>query len=113
MKDSESIKIQLKAVLALRNLFNSNIKKQEDNRIKGKKDQSLNDTIGKVSNSTGLRRATISDTLNGKTIPNIITVGLIIMGLGKDFQDFTDEYNKITDVEINKFKLQYHLKGKK
>ena len=58
---------------------------------------------GLASNAL-LRKATINDTLNGKTSPKATTLISIIEAMGFTMKDFGDEYDKITDNDIQEFK---------
>src|SRR5690625_932324 len=59
-------------------------------------------TYRNIYYNSDIREATISDTFNGKTLPTITTLLVIIDRMGYTLKEFTDIYDKITEEEVLK-----------
>ena len=57
-----------------------------------------------VASNALLRKATINDTLNGKTSPKASTLISIVEAMNFTMKDFGDQYDKITEKDIEEFK---------
>jgi len=51
--------------------------------------------------NSDIREATISDTFNGKTLPTITTLLVLVESMGYSLKEFTEVFDEITDEEIN------------
>lgn len=98
----------LRLILSLRKLLLQN-KEAVRNKIVST-DNKL-DTYKDIHYVTDIREATISDTFNGKTVPNAVTLLLIIEGMGYSLNDFTTVYNSVTEKEIRKLNKEIPLRN--
>jgi DNA-binding phage protein len=84
--------IKVKIVISLHKLLQSNGKDAVT--------QSYND----IANAADIRKATVSDTFNGKSSPNSSTLILILKAMGYSLSDFAHIYDTIKDSEVLAFK---------
>lgn len=61
-------------------------------------------SYNKIAIISDLRKATVSDTFNAKTIPSTLTLILILDAMEKSLSDFSKVYETITDSELLAFK---------
>jgi len=62
-------------------------------------------SYNQIALNADLRKATVSDTFNAKSIPNTTTLILILEAMGHTLNDFAKIYDSITDYDINKFRI--------
>lgn len=105
-KSEEYIKIKI--AIALRVLHNRN-KEKYKGKTNSKEDVSSYEKIALNSNGD-MRKATVTSAFDGHTRSAMTTVILIIESMGYKLCDFAEEYDKITDEEINSFTREY-IKG--
>ncbi|WP_288243999.1 hypothetical protein [uncultured Chryseobacterium sp.] len=89
---------KLKIIISLKKLLEKgkNLQKEvKDNKI-------IYSYHGLASNAL-LRKATINDTLNGRTSPKATTLISIIEAMGFTVKDFGQEFDAISDEEIKKY----------
>ncbi len=61
-------------------------------------------SYNQIALNADVRKATVSDTFNAKSIPNTTTLILIIEAMGYSLNDFAKIYDLISDADIKKFK---------
>ncbi|MFL1012597.1 hypothetical protein [Flavisericum labens] len=61
------------------------------------------DTYNKIALFSDLRKATVSDTFNAKSIPSSATLILIVEAMGFDLIEFSKVYCSIKENEISDF----------
>jgi len=102
-KSEKDIRIQYRIGLALKTIIISNkslLKK--DNQQKEKR-LIPDDSYGKLSSSTGIRAASISDIINGKSNPKGITLISLLEALGVSMCEFGKIYDEIDEKQINQY----------
>lgn len=57
-----------------------------------------------IAGKAGIRKATVSDTFNAKSVPNSLTLFLIIEAMGFSLTDFSKVYDSIKNSDIESFK---------
>ncbi|MFG6686752.1 hypothetical protein ACGK9U_09240 [Mariniflexile sp. HNIBRBA6329] len=60
-------------------------------------------SYNKIALEADIRKATVSDTFNGLTMPNFSTLILIIESMGFKLDDFSEIYYSINEKEISEF----------
>jgi hypothetical protein len=90
-KDIEE-NIKFKIAISLRKLLQSNGKDLVP--------QSYND----IADVAEIRKATVSDTFNAKSIPSSSTLILILKAMGNSFCDFENIFDTLQDSDILAFK---------
>lgn len=58
-------------------------------------------TYRNIYYNSDIRETTISDTFNGKTLPTITTLLVLIESMGYNLKEFTEVFDEITEEEIN------------
>lgn len=58
----------------------------------------------KIASSANIRKATVSDTFNAKSVPNSLTLFLIIEAMRFSLTDFSKVYDSIVNSDIELFK---------
>jgi transcriptional regulator with XRE-family HTH domain len=96
--------IRYKYALAFFKLLMENKKKGEENKQKGKEDLLLAETIGDISSSSELRKATISYILSGLSNPKATTVDALLDALRKSYLDFANYIDNFSDTEVWEYK---------
>ncbi|MBJ2126354.1 hypothetical protein [Flavobacterium sp. IB48] len=61
-------------------------------------------SYNKIALAANIRKATVSDTFNAKSIPNSLTLFLIIEAIGFSLTDFSKIYDTLRDIDINIFR---------
>lgn len=103
MEKNSDIYIKIKVAISLKKLLTDN-------------DSSGNTTAnsyGKVSNNAEIRKATVTNTLNAKSLPDTRTLIIIIEAMGYSLSDFAKVYESVDDAEINIFEKVLQYKNKK
>lgn len=92
--------IRLKVAISLNKLLISsrNFCQSED------KVDEMAKSYNQIALNADVRKATVSDTFNAKSVPNTTTLILIIGAMGHTLDDFAKIYDSITDIDISKFK---------
>lgn len=101
---SEQELLQLKFGLAFKKILESNKKETRKNMIQRKELNNIDDSYGKISSSTGLRPASISYIISGKSNMKISTMTLLLEALGKSYTDLGKILDRITENEVLKYK---------
>lgn len=96
--------LQLKFGYAFKKFIESNKRTAYLNKKKGREINSFDDSYGKISSSTGLRAASISDIVSGKSNLKISTLNALLESLGKSYTDLAKILDKVTDLEIADYK---------
>lgn len=96
-KNKAAREAHLKVILTLRKILNAN-KKAFDNDSGAIYERP--NTYRNIYYKSDIREATISDTFNGKTVPNTPTLLLIIEAMGYNLIEFAEIYQNITPEEI-------------
>jgi len=100
-KESEKI-IMLKVAIALRLLIRRN-KTYVD--VNAEKDDLVNSYEKIAANSSAdIRKATVTNAFSGNKKSTIVTVILIVESMGFKMKDFADQFDKITEKDIQDFK---------
>ena len=68
-------------------------------------------SYNKIALDADIRKATVSDTFNGKTMPSSSTLILIVESMGFKLSDFSKIYCSIKEDEIRKFLLKPNKKS--
>ncbi|ANH80005.1 hypothetical protein A8C56_02550 [Niabella ginsenosidivorans] len=63
----------------------------------------IDDSYSKISSSTGIRKATISDIITAKSEMKTYTLYRILNTLGYSFKQFGETFDSITEQELNKY----------
>lgn len=106
VKSEEQILNQYRYALALRMLLELNKKAVK----KGLRNETnLDDSYNKISSSTNLRKATISEALSGLSEIKAFTIHQILTSLGKTYTQFGKIIDQLSDSDIMKFKLEKEL----
>jgi len=77
--------LQLKFGYAFKKFIESNKRIVLLNKKKGKESGNIDDSYGKISSSTGLRPASISDIVSGKSNMKISTINALLESMGKSY----------------------------
>lgn len=104
--NTEETIYKIKIILSLKKLLENGKKLQKE--IKGNK---IVYSYHGVASSALLRKATINDTLNGKTSPKATTLISIIEAMGFTMTEFGKEFDSISDNEIQIY-IEDHSKRK-
>lgn len=83
---------KFKIAISLRKLLESN------------GDLPIMQSYDKIASSANIRKATVSDTFNAKSVPNSLTLFLIIEAMGFSLTDFAKVYDSIVNSDIELFK---------
>lgn len=103
-KSEEQELINYRYALAFHKLITSNKKKAKANKKKGLNDFPLDDSYGKLSSSTGLRPATISNIISGLSDLKASTIYLLLSALNKTYKQFGTVMDTLSDEEVNQYK---------
>lgn len=103
-KSREQEFIQFKYALALYRLLLDNKAKAIEIKKKGKEDVQLADSIGSLSSTTGLRKATISYILSGLSDIKGSTLDLLLDGLGKSYSQFAKYIDSFSEADVLEYK---------
>jgi hypothetical protein len=83
---------KFKIAISLRKLLESN------------GDLPIMQSYDKIASTANIRKATVSDTFNAKSVPNSLTLFLIIEAMGFSLTDFSKVYDSIVNSDIEIFK---------
>lgn len=89
--------LHLKVIITLRKMLILNKKAQSND------DYSVEDQPATYRNlyyNSDIREATISDTFNGKTLPTITTLLVLIEKMGYTLKEFAEIFEEVTEAEI-------------
>ena len=103
-KTPEQELLQLKFGLAFSKILEANKRIAQKNKKKGIDSKNINDSYGKISSSTGLRPASISEIISGKSNLKVSTMDALLSALGKSYSEFGKILDKITDGEISTYR---------
>ncbi|MGN6268187.1 MAG: hypothetical protein ACTHM5_21095 [Ginsengibacter sp.] len=104
VKNEEKKFLKFKYALALKSLLENNKKQKEFNLKNGIENLNLDYSYGKISSTTGLRPATISNIISGISEMKIYTLDLILGSLGVSYTEFGKILDKVSQQEILKYK---------
>lgn len=96
MEQETEDRIKAKIAISLQRLL-SNIKEKKTEEFDN--DQPEN-SYGRIASYALMRKATVSDTFNGKTIPNAKTLILIVEAMGYTLTEFATEYDSISNSDV-------------
>ncbi len=94
--------IKIKIAITLNKLLVSNKAKKQEDETEAK-------SYNQIALIADIRKATVSNVFNGKSIPNSVTLISIIEALGYGLQDFAVVYDSIKYSKIEKFKEERNL----
>jgi uncharacterized protein YerC len=104
MKDKdEELYAKYKYACALNKLLALNKRQHERNKKKGIEDLKLTHSYDTLSADTGLRGATISNILNGKSDTKISSIHIILKSMGFSHTKFGEIMDNLKDEEVKKF----------
>lgn len=66
-------------------------------------EEDIANSYNKIALNADIRKATVSDTFNGKSVPTTVTLILIVEGMGYKLSDFALIYESIKEIEIKEF----------
>src|SRR5690554_4082839 len=96
-KNKIAREVHLRIIYSLRQMLGNNkIKRSEDPDSSYKFPSTYRDIYFK----SDIREATISDTFNGKTLPNATTLFIIIESMGYSLKEFTEIYEQVSKEEL-------------
>ncbi|WP_288458573.1 hypothetical protein [uncultured Chryseobacterium sp.] len=93
---------KIKIILSLKKLL-----EKGKNLQKEFKDNKIVYSYHEVASNALLRKATVNDTLNGKTIPKATTLISIVEGMGFNMIDFSVEFDSISEADIKTYINQH------
>lgn len=64
----------------------------------------IKQSYDKIATNANIRKATVSNTFNAKSVPNSLTLFLIIEAMGFSLMDFSKVYDSIATSDIALFK---------
>jgi hypothetical protein len=96
--------INYRYALAFKKLIEDNKKKALRQKKKGE-DFQLDDSYGKISSSTGLRPATISNLISGLSDIKASTIALLLESLGRTYSQFGKIMDGLTEHEVMAYKV--------
>ena len=100
MKKESIQHIRFKIAISLNELLiTSKDFRQEDGKV-----DEIAKSYNEIALSADVRKATVSDTFNAKSVPSTTTLIFIIEAMGYTLNDFAKIYDSVTDTDINKFK---------
>lgn len=102
----ESNAYKIKIILSLKKLL-----EKRNNLQKDIVDNKIIYSYHVISSNALIRKATVNDTLNGKTSPTVITLISMIEALDFTMIDFGEAYQSITDNDVKQY-LKDHPKFK-
>ncbi len=94
------IAITLRLLLA-RNKSSSQSNKEKENLVTSYEKIAIN-------SSSDLTKATVNNAFSGKKRSAMTTIVLIVEAMGYKLCDFAEEYDKITNEEVNSFTREYN-----
>lgn len=99
MKDEVISNIHAKIAISLRRLLDAskNLQSPLNNEIE------VANSYNKIALNADIRKATVSDTFNGKSVPTTATLILIIEGMGYKLADFAVIFDSIKDKDVKEF----------
>ena len=100
MATEETTYIKARYGIALKILLEKNKKLKKSNDRKGIESKGFDYSYDGISSSTGLRKATISYIMNGKSDIKATTLSAILLALNFSFTQFARIIDKITDDDI-------------
>ncbi|GAA4736860.1 hypothetical protein [Flavisolibacter ginsenosidimutans] len=103
-KNKEQVYVKYKYALAFKLLLDKNKKQRKRNDKKGVVDMNLDDSYGKISSTTGLRPATLSEALSGLSEVKATTIDLILNSLGASYAQFGKIMDNLTEEKIIEYK---------
>jgi transcriptional regulator with XRE-family HTH domain len=103
VKNKEQEFLKFKYALALKNLLESNKKQKESNLKNGIENLNLDYSYARISSTTGLRPATISNIISGISEMKIYTLDLILGSLGVSYTEFGKILDELSSEEVLKY----------
>ncbi len=104
VKTKEQVYLKYKFALAFKCLLDKNKKLKKRNEKKGIEDLSLDYSYAKISSSTGLRSATISNAISGLSEVKAVTIDLILSSLGATYTQFGKTMDALTEEQVLEYK---------
>ena len=96
-KNKMARRLHLKVIITLRKLLALNKKAQSKDNYNVAEQPA---TYRNIYYNSDIREATISDTFNGKTLPNATTLFIIIESMGYSLKEFTEIYEQVRKEEL-------------
>ncbi|WP_018629974.1 helix-turn-helix domain-containing protein [Niabella aurantiaca] len=93
--------IKCRYALALRKLISKN--KAANRHLHPSSFPGIDDSYDKLSSSTGLRKATISDIINAKSEMKTYTLYRVLHALGYNLTQFGKIFDAITEAELHEY----------
>lgn len=97
-KNKTARSLHLKVIITLRKMLILNKKAQSKDDYNVAKQPA---TYRDIYYNSEIREATISDTFNGKTLPTITTLLVLIERMGYSLKEFAEIFEKVTEEEVN------------
>lgn len=108
LKTPDDIFIQFKIGLAIKRIIDANKAFTLNQSItKSSSHYEINSSYRQMFKNAGLREATVSDIVNGKTNCKAITLVKILASLNCTLEEFGKVFESLSDSEVNR-----HIKGK-
>jgi hypothetical protein len=106
LKTENHIFIQFKIGLALRMIIGANKALGKDETMKTSKKPLPEKSYGGISSTTGIRSATVSDIINGKSEPKATTLIYILDSLGASMSDFGKIFDSLSNRQVKEYILE-------
>src|SRR5690625_7635451 len=97
-KNKMARRLHLKVIITLRKLLALNKKAQSKDNYNVAEQPA---TYRNIYYNSDIREATISDTFNGKTLPTITTLLVLIKSMGYNLKESTEVLDEITEEELD------------
>ncbi len=110
MKNEHDIFIQFKIGLALRIIISANKELAKNENMKPTKRPLPDKSYGGISSTSGIRTATISDIVNGKSDPKGSTLIYILDSLGVTMTDFGKIFDSLNEKQVKEYMLEIKQK---
>ncbi len=99
MKNESTQHIRFKIAISLNKLIITS----KDFGQEGDNIDEIAKSYNQIALNADIRKATVSDTFNAKSVPSTTTLILIIEAMGYKLNDFAKIYDLVTDDDIDKF----------
>lgn len=97
---------KLKLACTLSVFLERNKKRVLDNKLKGKEDLTLVESLRKLESATGLSFTIIQSTFSAKRDISFSTLMTILDGLGLSISEFGNVYDNLTESDLKKRELE-------
>ncbi|PZD76447.1 hypothetical protein [Mesonia sp. K7] len=93
---------ELEDIIKYRVAITLNILLEKNKLLKGKGKPPS--SYNQIALDAHVRKATVSNTFNAKTAPNVTTLIMIIEAMQYGLKDFSEIYNSISDNDLKKYR---------